>query len=156
MIPLSVLASSMGDSVYKYYSQPHKQAGGSYTPYKSGWRPYQSQSGRGFLSSLGSFLKPMATSAAKNIGTAVKTVAPVVGKKLMKIGMRSLKDWASQKQLNEAIQPNLRQVANETADDYLEPPPAQSGNGRRRKRRHTLVATRGRKIQDCFSKRPRL
>jgi adenylosuccinate synthase len=102
----------------------------------------------------------MATSAAKNIGTAVKTVAPVVGKKLMKIGMRSLKDWAQQKQLNEAIQSNLRQVANETADDYLEPQPAaQAGNGRRRrKRRHTLVAVRGRKtqIRDCFSKRPRL
>ena len=163
MIPLSVLASSMGDSVYKYYSQPHKQAGGSYTPYKSGWRPYQSQAGRGFLSSLGSFLKPMATSAAKNIGTAVKTVAPVVGKKLMKIGMRSLKDWAQQKQLNEAIQANLRQAATETADEYLDKPPppaAQTGNGRRRrKRRHTLVAIRqggaGRK-RDCFSKRPRL
>ena len=47
----------------------------------------------------------------------------------MKIGMRSLKDWANQKQLNEAIQANLRQVANETADEYLDkPPPAQTGN----------------------------
>ena len=157
MIPLSTLATSMGDSIYKYYSQPHKQTGGSFTPYKAGWRPYQSQSGHGFLSSLGSFLKPMATSAAKNIGNAVKTVAPVVGKKLVKIGMRSLKDWAGQKQLNEAIQANLRQAASETADEYLDkPPPAQTGNGRRRKRRHTLVATRCRKIQDCFSKRPRL
>ena len=147
----------MGDSIYKYYSQPHLQAGGSFTPYKAGWRPaYRSQSGRGWMSSLGSFLKPMATSAAKNIGNAVKTVAPVVGKKLVKIGMRSLKDWANQKQLNEAIQSNLRQAASETADEYLDKAPAQTGNGRRRKRRHTLVATRGRKIQDCFSKRPRL
>ena len=70
MIPLSALAAAapfMGDSVYKYYSQSHRQpqSGGLITPYKAGWRPYQSQQGRGWLSSLGSFLKPMATSAAK-------------------------------------------------------------------------------------------
>ena len=72
----------------------------------------------------------MATSAAKNIGKAVKTVAPVVGKKLVKIGMRSLKDWANQKQLNEAIQSNLRQAATETADEYLDAP-KQPSNGKR-------------------------
>ena len=159
MIPLAALTSTMGDSIYNYYSQPHRQTGGSFTPYKAGWRPAY-QSGRGWMSSLGNFLKPMATNAAKNIGKAVSTVAPVVGKKLVKIGMRSLKDWANQKQLNEAIQSNLRQAASETADEYLDKPPAQTGNGRRRrKRRHTLVAIRqggAGKKRDCFSKRSRL
>jgi len=143
------------DLLYDYYSKPHKQSGGM-KMYKAGWKPNESgrQTGNGFLSSLGSFLKPMATNAAKNIGKAVKTVAPVVGKKLVKIGMRSLKDWANQKQLNEAIQSNLRQAATETADEYLEKPadaPAQTGNGRRRKRKRILVAKR-----DIFSKRPRI
>jgi hypothetical protein len=153
--PFVAMAEGMG----KYYSQPHQpQAGGSFTTYKSGWRPYQSQNGRGFLSSLGSWLKPMASTAAKNIGRAVKTVAPVVGKKLMKIGMRSLKDWANQKQLNEAIQANLRQTAAETADQYLDtgevgggPPEKQTGSGRRRRRKRAAPPRR-----DCFSKRPRL
>ena len=145
----------MAEGIGKYYSQGH-QSGGSFTTYKSGWRPYQSQNGRGFLSSLGSWLKPMASTAAKNIGRAVKTVAPVVGKKLMKIGMRSLKDWANQKQLNEAIQANLRQTAAETADQYLDTGevgggPPQTGSGRRRRRKRAAPPRR-----DCFSKRPRL
>ena len=151
---ISKMAGGPGaDSLFDYYSKPHRQSGGMMM-YKAGWKPYESgrqQTGNGFLSSLGSFLKPMATNAAKNIGKAVKTVAPVVGKKLVKIGMRSLKDWANQKQLNEAIQSNLKQVASETADDYLDKlGDAQTGNGRR-KRKRILVAKR-----DIFSKRPRI
>ena len=76
----------------------------------------------------------------KNIETAVKTVAPVVGKKLVKIGMRSLKDWANQKQLNEAIQSNIRQAATETADEYLDAHLKQE-----RVRKRVLVAVRSHK-----------
>ena len=128
---ISKMAGGPGtDSLFDYYSKPHKQSG-EMMMYKAGGKPYESgrQTGNEFLSSLGSFLKPMATNAAKNIGKAVKTVAPVVGKKLVNIGMQSLKDWANQKQLNEATQSNLRQAATETADEYLDKQPEpQTGN----------------------------
>ena len=129
----------MTDLIFDYYSKPQRvQWGGSLQIYRSGWRPYarSQQDGFNFLHSLGSFLKPMATSAAKNVRKAVKTVAPVVGKKLVKIGMRSLKDWANQKQLNEAIQANLKRAASETADEYLDPnktAPPQKGGCKRQK-----------------------
>ena len=150
------------DIISDYYSKSHQRGG--LLVYKSGWRPYghvpvTRQAGNGFLTSLGSMLKPMATSAAKNIGKAVKTVAPVVGKKLLKIGMRSLKDWASQRQLDDAIQSNLRRAATETADEYLgdQPQPIhpQSGNGRRRKKPAALTnikKVKRRRIRDIFDK----
>lgn len=162
------MALAIADIIADYYSKPHQRGG--LMVYKSGWKPYGStktpyyQEGNGFLTSLGSLLKPMASSAAKNIGKAVKTVAPVVGKKLLKIGMRSLKDWASQRQLDDAIRSNMRRVAGETANEYLEDAPGeeldqpqkvppQSGSGRRRKRKkdgsHRHTAKR-RRIRDIF------
>ena len=150
----------MSDSIYDFYSHPQQQRGGLMV-YKAAWRPFGSsppsdsavqQVGNGFLSSLGSFLKPLAISGTKTVGKAIKTVAPVVGKKLMKIGMRILKDYANQRNLNDAIQANLRQPAAETANDYLSdkssnvtpidglPPPPDRQAGKDRKRKAILMA----------------
>ena len=160
----------MGDRIFDYYLRSRvQQYGGNMVIYKAGWKPhYQQQGGsgpHGFLSSLSSFLKPLASSAAKNVGRAVKS-GYCGGKKLMKIGMQSLKDWAIQKQLNEAIQANLRSVAAETADEYADggpPDPSQgaaavarqAGSGRRRRKRSMLMPIppkRRRRYNDIFLK----
>ena len=151
--------------LYQYYSLPrhHSQDGGLMI-YKSGWRPYrnlQQQQGGSFLSGLGSFLKSGAQAVGKVAAPLAKTLKPVaakVGKKLIKIGMHTLKDWAQQKNLNDAIQDNLHHAGVETAtevEQHLDAPTEeQQQHGSGRKHKHKMIMTavpkkRPRK-RDCF------
>ena len=121
----------MTNLLYNYYSTSHppKQQDGGLMIYKAGWKPYRlpSQAGGSFLSVLKSMAKSL-TPIAKSL----KPVAEKVGKKLIKIGVHSLKDWAERKNLNEAIQDNLRQAGIESAnavEQYIDSPQQQEGSG---------------------------
>ena len=55
--------------------------------------------------------------AAVPLACALKPVVAKVGKKLIKIGIHTLKDWAQNKSINDAVQENLRCAGIETANE---------------------------------------
>ena len=143
------------DLLYGYYSVPRpKTQDGGMLIYRSGWRPYRNknQQGGSFLSTIKGWFEK-----AKNY---FKPVASNVGKKLINIGVGTLKDWAQEKNLNEAIKDNLHQAGIDAVGDikqHLEKQQIlsdaeavaaagrtiaqsqQAGTGRRFKRHHNII-----------------
>ena len=91
------------------------------------------------------------------LAKALKPVAAKVGKKLIKIGVHTLKDWVQQKNLNDAIQDNLRHAGVETANEVEQHiNESQTGSGGRNKCKQQPIVTtaipkkRKHHKHDCF------
>ena len=136
------------EQFYNYYSIGRsKPQNGGLLICKSGWCPYKHQYAGSFLSGLTSALKTTGKVLAP-MAKALKPVAAKVGKKLTKISMNTLKDWAEHKNMNDAIQDNLWCAGIETANEVQEHIDAQEVSGHKRKM--PIKNKKPRCKHDCF------